>query len=209
LPIPVPVEQLAFQLLRYAMLVSHNFDHIEQRLIAEIDRWFRISSVEIQNQQPPVYVNGDKVAVIGVFQPGASGPVFPPQLIRDALVAIDSATPPLSSSKQSKERYAAPVIAEAIAQHRGGRKSDDEGKAILDHLVATDLVQVQPVKVSRPGSRTDDRKGLVLTPAGKAAIQQANQDPTNSPQSPQSPAVSTAGTAENAGGDPLAGPPHC
>src|ERR1700722_5785180 len=27
------------------------------------DRWFRISSVEIQNQQPPVYVNGDKVAV--------------------------------------------------------------------------------------------------------------------------------------------------
>jgi AAA domain-containing protein/primase-like protein len=173
------------------------------------DRWFRILPVEIQNQQPPVYVNGDKVAVIEIFQPGASGPVFPPQLIHDALVAIDRANPPLSSSKNAKERYSAPVIAEAVAQHRGGRKSDDEGKAILDHLVASGLVQVQPVKVVRPGSRTDDRKGLVLTPAGKAVIQQTNQGMSNSPRSPQCPAESTAGTAENAGGDPLAGPPHC
>src|SRR6266480_758875 len=85
------------------------------------DRWFRISSVEIQNQQPPVYLNGDKVAVIEAFHPGASGPIFPPQLIRDALAAIDRANPPLTPASQSKTRYAAPVIAQAIAHHRGGR----------------------------------------------------------------------------------------
>jgi hypothetical protein len=173
------------------------------------DRWYRISSVEIQNQQPPVYVNGDKVAVVEVFHPGASGPVFPPQLIRDALVAVDLANPPLTPSKQSRDRYAAPVIAQAIAHHRGGRASDAEGKAILDHITSAGLVHVVSVKIRRPKGRSDEMNCLVLTPAGKAAIQQAHQGPSNSPQSPQSPAVSTAGTAENAGGDPLAGPPHC
>jgi hypothetical protein len=159
------------------------------------DRWFRISSVEIQNQQPPVYLNGDSVAVVEVFQPGTSGPVFPPQLIRDALVAVDLANPPLSPSRQSRDRYAPPVIANAVAHHRGGRKSDAEGKSILDHLISSGLVSVQSVKMARPGGRSDNRNGLVLTPTGKAAM-------SNSPQSPQSPAMSTAGTAENAGGDP-------
>jgi hypothetical protein len=173
------------------------------------DRWYRTSSVEIQNQQPPIYVNGDKVAVVEVFQPGASGPMFPHQLIRDALVAVDIASPPLTPSKQSKTRYAAPVIAQAIAHHRGGRALEPHGKAVLDHLITAGLVQVQVVKVSRTGGRADNRNCLVLTPAGKAVIQPANQGPSNSPQSPQSPAVSTTGTAENAGGDPLAGPPHC
>jgi hypothetical protein len=173
------------------------------------DRWFRISSVEMQNQEPPVYPNGDKVAVVEVFQPGASGPVFPPQLIRDALVAVDLASPPLSPSKQSKGRYVAPVIADAVAHHRGGRRSDAEGKAVLDHLISSGLVHVQPVKMTRPGGRSDNRNGLILTAAGKSVIQPTNQGAANSPQSPQSPAVSTTGTAENAGGDPLAGPPHC
>jgi hypothetical protein len=147
--------------------------------------------------------------VVEVFQPGASGPVFPPQSIRDALAAVDLANPPLSPSKQSRDRYAAPAIAEAVAHHRGGRKSDAEGKAILDHLVVSGLVHVQPIKVTRPGGRSDNRNGLVLTPAGKAVIQQANQCGSSPPQSPHSPADSTAGTAANAGGDPLAGPPHC
>jgi hypothetical protein len=35
------------------------------------------------------------------------------------------------------------VIAQAIAHHRGGRKSDADGKSILDHLVNTGLAQVQ------------------------------------------------------------------
>jgi hypothetical protein len=101
------------------------------------------------------------------------------------------------------------VIAEAVAHHRGGRRSDAEGKAVLDHLISSGLVHVQPVKMTRPGGRSDNRNGLILTAAGKAASQQVGQDPSNSPQSPQSPAESTAGTAENAGGDPLAGAPHC
>ena len=174
-----------------------------------VDRWFRILSFEIQNQQPPDYVNGDKVAVVEVFKPGASGPVFPPQLICDALVAIDRANPPLTPAGQSKTRYAPPVIAQAIAHHRGGRASDADGKAILDHITSAGLVHVVSVKIRRPKGRSDEMNCLVLTPAGKAAIQQANQGPSNSPQPPQSPAVSTMEAAENAGGDPLAGPPHC
>src|SRR5207237_1011123 len=139
-------------------------------------RWFRILPMEIQNQQPPVYVNGDKVAVIEVFQPGASGPVFPPLLIRDALAAIDSANPPLTPASQSKARYAVPVIAQAIAHHRGGRASDAYGKAILDHLTGTGLVRVVSVKMRRTGGRSDDLNCLVLTPAGTAAIKHPNHD---------------------------------
>ncbi len=47
--------------------------------------------------------------MVEVFQPGASGPVFPHQLIRDALVAVDLASPPLTPASQSKTRYAAPA----------------------------------------------------------------------------------------------------
>ncbi len=163
------------------------------------DRWFRIETVEIQNQQPPIYVTGDKVAVIEEFHPGSSGPTFPPLLIRDALLAVDAADPPLSPSKPSPERYAPPVIAQAIAPHRHGQASATDGKAILDHLVRTGLVRVEWVKISRPGSRSESRKGLVLTTAGKAAVQQED-DPvaSNSPQSPQTPAEPTAGNAGNA-----------
>jgi AAA domain/Primase C terminal 2 (PriCT-2) len=172
------------------------------------DRWYRLLSVEIQNQLPPIYITGDRVAVIEVFHPGSSGPTFPPQLIRDALLALDTADPPLSPSKQSTERYAAPVIAQAIAPHRHGQSSDTEAKAILDHIIRTGLVHVESVKVSRPGGRSDLRNGLVLTPTGKAVVRQENQVASNPPQSPQSPAEPTAGDAGNAGGDLLSGPPH-
>ena len=166
------------------------------------DRWYRISTVEIQNQQPPIYVNGDKVAVVEVFQPGASGPVFPPLLIRDALVAVDLANPPLSPAKQSTARYAAPVIAQAIAHHRGGRKSEVEGKAILDHITSAGLVRVQAVKLSRTGGRADNRNCLGLTPAGKAIIQPADQGPGSSPQSPQSPQCQLRGLQRMRAGTP-------
>ncbi len=152
------------------------------------DRWLRIKTVEIQNQQPPIYVNGDRVAVIEVFHPFSSGPAFPPQLIRDALLAVDAADPPLSASKQSRERYAVPVIAQAIKPHRHGQASDTDAKAILDHIIGAGLAHVELVKVSRPGGRSDDRNGLVLTPAGKAAAQEENQVASKSPQSPQTPA---------------------
>ena len=166
------------------------------------DRWFRVLSVEIQNQQPPVYVNGDKVAIVEVFQPGTSGPMFPQQMICDVLATIDQANPPLTTASQSKTRYAVPVIAKAAAPHRGGQVSDGHGKVILNHLISAGLIHVVPVKVPRPGKGTDSRNGLVLSPAGKAAIQQPSPAADNSPQSPQTPAESIAGTAEIVGGDP-------
>lgn len=159
----------------------------------EGDRLCRVRNVEIQNQEPPVYPTGDRVAVIEQFHPGSSGPVFPAQLIRDALRAIDVADPPLSSSKQASTRYAVPAIAQAIAPHRGGRANDIEGKNVLDHLLRSDLVRVEDVKLSRAAGRSDTRKGLVLTPAGKAVVQEENQGASNSPQPPQSPAEPIAG----------------
>ena len=169
----------------------------------ETDRWYRLRSFEVQNPQPPIYPTGDRVAVVEEFHPGSSGPAFPSQLIRDALTAVDRAAPPLSPSKNSRERYAAPVIADAIASHRGGRASEVEGKSVLDHLVHTGLVAVEQVKLSRSGGRSDERKGLVLTPAGKATLQEVAEavSPT-SPQSPQTPAEPTAENAGTAGGDP-------
>jgi len=159
------------------------------------DRWFRLASVGIANAQPPVYPKGDDVAVVEPFQPGTSAPKFPPDIIRDALLAVDAADPLLSPSKNSRSRYAAPAIAVAIAPHRGGRQDEIEGKAVLDHLLDTALVKVDEVTVPRPGGRSDKRQGLVLTPAGKLAIE--------FPQSPQSP----AGTLqENAGGEPPGSP---
>ena len=131
-------------------------------------------------------VTGDQVAVIEEFHPGSSGPAYPPQLIRDALLALDAADPPLSSSKQASTRYAVPVIAQAIAPRRGGRADETEGKNVLDHLIRSELVRVEDVKLSRAAGRSDTRKGLVLTPAGKAAMQQDNEVASNSPQSPQS-----------------------
>ena len=146
------------------------------------DRWFRIVSVPMQNAEPPIYTNGDQVAVVEPFQPGISTSAFPVSLVRDALLAVDGANPPLSPSKRSSERYAAPVIAYAIARHRGGQASELDGKAVLDHLLSAGLVEVTEVKVFRPGKGSDTRKGLVLTSAGREAVQQVGH-PT--PQPPQ------------------------
>ena len=164
----------------------------------------------MENPAPPIYPTGDQVAAVKPFYPGVSAPAFSQHLIRDALKAVDGANPPLSSSKNSKERYAAPVIAQAIAPHRGDRACDVEGKAVLDYLIRTELVRVEPVKISRPGGRSDDRNGLVLTPAGKAVVRQVqNQDPKQSangvapprnvfsPQSPHTP-LSVAGRLRGA-----------
>jgi hypothetical protein len=168
------------------------------------DRWFRVVSVDMPNAEPPVYANGDQVAVVEVFQPGVSGPAFPDAMLRDALIAIQGANPPLTASKRSPDRYAAPVIARAIAHHRGGKMSDVEGAAVLDHLLRVGLVCVAQVKVPRADKKgSDARQGLVLTPAGKA--QQGLQAPSASatPQSPQHPATSLP---DNAFGEPQGSP---
>ncbi len=169
------------------------------------DRWFQLISIDMPNADPPIYMNGDQVAVVEPFQPGSSGPAFPPELIRDALGAVDSANPLLSPSKQAGDRYGVPIIAQAIASHRGGHASDIEGKSVLDHLIASGLVRVADIKLARSGSRSDTRKCLVLTHVGKAALRQSSDPASNTPpQSPQCPATTLQ---ENAGGDPL-GPPQ-
>ena len=170
------------------------------------DRWFRLVSIPMLNADPPIYMTGDNVAVVEPFKPGISGPAFPDALVRDALVVIDAASPPLTPSKRSAERYAAPVIADAIKSHRAGQASEADAKAVMDHLINTGLAAVADVKVSRGGKGASIRKGLVLTPAGKLAVRQAGEFAfTNStPQSPQRPAMMLQ---EDAGGDPL-GPPQ-
>ena len=165
---------------------------------SETDRWFRLVSVEMGNAEPPTYPNGDKVGVVEIFHPGASGATFPRAMIRDALLAIDGAIVPLSPSKRATGRYAVPEVENAIAPHRGGRSSEIEAKAVIDHLIRSGLVEVDKIKVPRPGKGTDARNGLVLTSAGKRAVQ--NQPP----QSPQLPATSMR---VDAGGAPM-GPPH-
>jgi hypothetical protein len=143
----------------------------------ETDRWFRLTSVQMENAEPPVYPNGDRVGVVEVFRPGASGPAFPSGLIRDALRAIHDADPPLSPSKRATGRWAGPIIAAAIAPHREGRASDVEAVAVLDHLRRTGLITVEPVKLLRSGGRSDTRDSLVLTAAGKSALQVADEVP--------------------------------
>jgi hypothetical protein len=169
------------------------------------DRWFRLVSKDMPNAEPPIYMNGDPVAVVEPFQPGLSASAFPHALVRDALLAVDGASPPLSPSKNSGDRYAAPVIADAIARHRNGQASEIDGKAVLDHLMRTGLVLVSDVKLSRSGSRSDTRKGLILTATGKVVAQQTNRTAPNDPipQSPQCPANSMR---DDAGGGPLGSP---
>jgi hypothetical protein len=172
---------------------------------AETDRWFRLVSVELDNAQAPVYPNGDKVGVVEAFQPSASGPRFSIDIVRDALLAINNAATPLSPSKRAVGRYAVPVIARAIAPHRGGRSSDTEAQAVLDHLIRSALLKIEKVKVPRPGGRSDERDGLLLTSAGKQALQsQCKAGGQSSPQFPQPPARSTR---DDAGGAP-SGSPH-
>jgi hypothetical protein len=173
---------------------------------AEGDRWFRLQSVEMNNAEPPIYLNGDKVGVVEVFQPGASGATFSAQIIKDTLLAIDNAPIPLSPSKRATGRYAVPLITQALARHRGGRASDIEAEAVLDHLIRTGLVAVQQVKLARAGGRSDFRSGLVLTFTGKQELDagQTAHSTANPPAIPASPATFVR---DDAGGDPL-GPPQ-
>jgi hypothetical protein len=175
--------------------VKHNFSAPDVD-----DRWFRYVSVELPNQQPPIYPNGDKVAVVEVFKPGLSASAYPTAMIRDALKAIDGASPPLSPSKQAKGRYAVDAIAHAIAHHRGGKVSDVEAEGVLGHIRHSGLAVVKSVKMPRAGGRADDRNGLVVTPEGKAAMQQpdpAGVATTKPPQSPQSSRGNGAGQADS------------
>ena len=154
----------------------------------------------------PIYPNGDKVGVVEVFQPGACGPRFSPEMIRDAVRAIDSAPTPPSPSKRATGRYAGPLIAQAIAPHRGGRVSDIEAEAVLDHLIRGGLVVVQQVKLARSGGRSDVRSALVVTSIGKQLVLAAQKAPSTA-SGPATPATPATFERADAGGGPL-GPPQ-
>jgi hypothetical protein len=174
---------------------------------SEGDRWYRHRSVEMNNAQPPIYPNGDKVGVVEVFQPSASAATYSTQIITSALAVIHHSPVPLSPSKRATGRYAVPLIAQAIARHRGGRASDAEAQAILEHVIRTGLAVVQQVKLARAGSRSDLRSGLVLTTAGKQHLdaEHPSQSDSKLPAIPASPATSIR---DDAGGDPSGPPQH-
>jgi hypothetical protein len=168
------------------------------------DDWFRLASVQVQNAEPPTYPNGDSVGVVERFIPEETGAaVFPEELLRSALQAIQDADPPLTPSAQSKTRYAIPVLAKAIAPHRGGKVSEPEAKAVLTYLMNTALAEVEERKIKRDGGRSDVRKGLFPTATGAALLRNSGA----APQSPQSPADASAGNAVDAGGDQPRGSP--
>jgi AAA domain len=169
------------------------------------DDWFRFVSVEVPNAEPPIYLRGDDVGVVERFIPRASGAAaFPVELLRSAVQAIQDADPPLSPSARSNMRYAVPVIAKAMAPHRGGRASEPEAKAVLGHLIDVGLAKVEPRKISREGGRSDTRNGLFPTTTGANLLR---ENYSVIPQPPQSPATPTAGSGVNAGGDQPCGSP--
>jgi hypothetical protein len=59
-------------------------------------RWFKIVSVDVPNAEPPVYPNGDRVAVVETFKPSPQAAAFPAPMIQAALSTISNANPPLS-----------------------------------------------------------------------------------------------------------------
>ena len=116
-------------------------------------------------------------------------------VIAAALQALDAANPPLSPSKRATGRYAADAIVKAIAPHRGGKVSDVEAEAVLDHIIRSGLAVVQKVKVPRPGGRADERNGLMVTAEGKAAMQQSAAAGVAAPTVPHSPQQSRGNDA--------------
>ena len=82
-----------------------------------------------------------------------------------------------------------------------------DGKAVLDHLMKTELIAVSEVKIARPGKGADVRKGLVLTAAGTRAVQRFGQImASNTPQTPRSPQCPAKPLRDDAGGDAPAAP---
>jgi AAA domain len=135
-------------------------------------RLFRIVGVRLDNAEPPLYPEGDEVGVIEIARPTAVASGYPPRLIQAALLAIANANPPLGPTKQSKSRYAAPVVAAAIAPYRdNGTASDKDAEAVLDFAKRSGWIVDQDVEIARPGKGADVRKGFVLTPRGKAVAQ--------------------------------------
>jgi hypothetical protein len=128
------------------------------------DDWIRLKSVDMLNAEPPVYPHGDSVAAVERFIPNPMSAVFPAPVIAAALEAIGIANPPLSPHSRVAGTSAAAVISAAIAPHRGGHASNVEAKAVLDYLLRSGQVALQPVQVPRPGRGPYTRNGLIVIP---------------------------------------------
>ncbi|MBB4362195.1 hypothetical protein GGD65_003220 [Bradyrhizobium sp. CIR18] len=126
------------------------------------DDWVRLTSVDMLNAEPPIYPHGDSVAVVEKFIPNPTSAVFPAPVIAAALQAIGKASPPLSPFGRASGTSAAAVISAAIAPHLLGHASNANAKAVLDYLIRSGQVTVQPVLVPRPGRGPYTRNGLVL-----------------------------------------------
>ena len=158
------------------------------------DRWFRLVSVEIPNAEPPTYPAGDAVAVVEVFQQSASATPFPRVMLDAALAAIASAPSALSPSPKSTD-YAVPVVAHALAPHRGGRISDNEAKSIIDYLVRTGRIVLSPISVKRHGRGSYPRQGYtVVGPVPHPTSSSTGTTPVASPAASPSLDLATTST---------------
>lgn len=124
------------------------------------NRWFRLTSVQMANAEPPVYRRGDEVGVVECFLPALNATPFPQAMLTAVIAVIAGASPPLSPAAKSSE-YAIPSIAAALAPHRNGACSDKEAKAVLDYLVQTGRIAVTDIKVPRAGRGGYERKAYV------------------------------------------------
>lgn len=131
---------------------------------------FRTVGVRMNNAKPPVYPEGDQVGVVEVYRPQVGGPAFPHDMVRDALLAISGAQPPLNPTPQAQKNRAVPVIAQAIVPHRSGRVDEVGAGSLLSHLDTTGLVTTAEIVEAGQKSRSFKRKALVVTDAGNALL---------------------------------------
>ncbi|CAM5774427.1 hypothetical protein LMIY3S_04515 [Labrys miyagiensis] len=125
-------------------------------------RWFHLGSVELPNAEPPIYMNGDSVAVIETFTPVVTGGAFTQAILDAAYGVIASANPPFVANPRGANPLAADAIATAIAPLRGGQPSPADGDAVLRELMRIGKVAIGDAKVPRQdGGGTYRRKVLI------------------------------------------------
>lgn len=124
------------------------------------DRWFRLSSVTLNNAEPPVYLEGDKVAVIDKYIPTSFGSALQPNVLATILDAVRSANPPLAPSRRSRSDRADAAIAKVMSDCSGRQVSDTTAQTVIDELLANNRLAIVTVKVTRKGRGGYERDGL-------------------------------------------------
>lgn len=143
--------------------------HTKQNMAAASSngRLCRLVSVILPNAEPPVYPEGDKVAVVEPFQPSAAGSAYPPAMIQAVLAAIVAASPPLSPRSSHAATDPIPVIEGAMGPYMGGRATAAAAKALLKYLLKRRTVVIGKFRVPRAGRGAYPRDALfVPNPSG-------------------------------------------